>query len=301
MKKPNSKILYALLFPPVAVLLLLILASTVALSLVFKWLTPSHALSILAYILACYTLTLICLRVPDVITWARRVSRDNKYLRAYLSDPRIRVKISLYGSLVFNGAYALLQFFLGLWHASVWYYSLAAYYVLLAVMRLMLLGHTRAHAPGERYKAELSRYRATGILLLVLNVALTSIIAFQVLQNKTIRHHEITVIAMAAYTFTAFTLAITNMVKYRKYNSPVFSAVKAIGLVAATVSMLSLESSMLITFGEAETGEFNRIMLAASGAAVAATVLSLSIYMIVTGTRKLKAETDSKGEINNGD
>ena len=83
-----------------------------------------------------------------------------------------------------------------------------------------------------------------------MNLALALIIFFMVYWNRTFNHHEITTIAMAAYTFTALTMAIINIIKYKKYNSPVYSASKAISLASACVSMLTLESTMLTTFGD---------------------------------------------------
>ena len=107
--------------------------------------------------------------------------------------------------------------------------------------------------------------------------------------NRTFRHHEITTIAMAAYTFTSFTLAIVNVVKYRKYNSPVFSASKAINLAAACVSMLTLESTMLTTFGgDTMTDIEQKWMLGATGGVISVFVVATAIYMIAVGTKKLR-------------
>ena len=108
----------------------------------------------------------------------------------------------------------------------------------------------------------------------------------------------ITAIAMAAYTFTAFTVAIVNVVKYHKYNSPVFSASKAISLAAALVSMLTLESTMLTTFGDGTmTATTQKWMLGATGCAISLLVVATAIYMIVVGTKKLK---QLKSEVENG-
>ena len=136
---------------------------------------------------------------------------------------------------------------------------------------------------------ELIKYRNCGIIFLVMNLALSLMIFFMVYWNRTFRHHEITTIAMAAYTFTAFSLAIVNVVKYRKYNSPVFSASKAINLAAACVSMLTLESTMLTTFDDGTMTLGNRrFMLGASGAVVSVFIVAMAICMIVQGSRKIK-------------
>ena len=93
---------------------------------------------------------------------------------------------------------------------------------------------------------------------------------------------------MAAYTFTALTLAIVNAVRYRKYGSPAYSAAKAISLASATVSMLTLENALLTTFGE-ESGElFRQIMLGTSGTAVILVVQGIALYMIVNASKKLR-------------
>ncbi len=43
--------------------------------------------------------------------------------------------------------------------------------------------------------------------------------------------------------------SVINVVKFRKYGSPIMSAAKVINLTAALVSMLSLETAMLAQLG----------------------------------------------------
>ena len=90
---------------------------------------------------------------------------------------------------------------------------------------------------------------------------------------------------LSAYTFTSLTFAIINTVKYRKYHSPVYSASKAISLAASCVSVLTLESTMLTTFGnETMSLTGRRILLGTSGGVISALVIAMAVYMIVTGT-----------------
>ena len=155
-------------------------------------------------------------------------------------------------------------------------------------MRFFLVRYTSKYAPGERMQTELKKYRACGIVFLVMNLALALIIFFMVYWNRTFEHHMITAIAMAAYTFTAFTVAIVNVVKYRKYNSPVFSASKAISLAAALVSMLTLESTMLTAFSDETMTDISRkLMLGVTGGVISFLIVAMAIYMIVVGAEKL--------------
>ena len=93
---------------------------------------------------------------------------------------------------------------------------------------------------------------------------------------------------MAAYTFYTLTMAVINMVRCRRYNSPVLSAAKAISLAAALVSMLSLETAMLNAFGGADEAVFRRIMLAASGGVVCLAVLVMGLYMMARAVKELR-------------
>ena len=137
---------------------------------------------------------------------------------------------------------------------------------------------------------ELVHYRTCGWIFLLMNIALTLIIFFMVYWNRTFKHHEITTITLAAYTFTTFTFAIINVVKYRKYNSPVLSAGKAISLASASVSMLTLTSTMLTTFNDGTMDLLTRkIMLGATGGVVSVFIIVMAIYMIVQSTKKLRA------------
>lgn len=238
--------------------------------------------------LSFYGLVLVCLRIPDIIRWVQRFRRENKYYLLYSSDVQLRINLSLYFAVGFNAVYALFQLCLGLWHHSAWFYAMAGYYLLLGLMRLSLVRHTRYHAAGEDSRTEWRKYRFCGWLLLVMNLALAIFTLYFVFRIRVFLHHEITTIAMAAYTFTALTLAIVNAVRYRKYGSPAYSAVKAISLASATVSMLTLENALLTTFGEGENELFRQIMLGASGTAVILVVQGIALYMIVNASKKLR-------------
>jgi len=279
----------ALLFPHIAIMILLIPIATVLLVASMVFIGTESVIAYVSYVLAAYTLTVWCFKIPYLIKFFKTFKDENKYAILLRDDARLRVNLSLYGSLSWNALYGIFQLWLGFYHHTFWFASLGTYYICLGVMRFFLLLHTRKYAPGERMQSELIKYRACGWIFLVMNLALTLIIFFMVYWNRTFDHHMITAIAMAAYTFTAFTVAIVNVVKYRKYNSPVFSATKAISLASALVSMLTLESTMLTTFSdETMTALGQKLMLGLTGGAISALIVAVAVYMIVTGTKKLK-------------
>ncbi len=283
-----KKILKKLLYPHIAIIILLIPISAVLLLLAFLKFGAEHYFSYVSYVVSAYTLTVICMYIPNFIKTVKRVKEGNKYVKRITTDAQLRVKLSLYGSLFMNTAYAIFQFGLGLYHGSFWFHSLAVYYLLLVIMRAFLLGGVKKRTAEENMFFEFKRYRFCGIVLLTMTLALISMVFFITYFNRGIEHHYITTIALAAYTFTSMTVAVVNVVKYRKYHSPVFSASKAISLAAASVSMLTLETAMFTAFGEETTAELRGIMTLLTGTGVCLFVVAIAVYMINKATKELK-------------
>lgn len=291
-----EKIGKGLLVPHVAVLLVLLPAGVALLVYSMLNLKETEPIRITSYVLAFYTLTVWCIRIPTIIRWLKSIRTDNKYIQTWLNDPILRIKVSLTGNVLWNGAYAVLQLGLGIYHSSSWFYSLAAYYLLLAIMRFFLVRYSFCHRLGEKMRPELAKYRACGWVLLLMNLTLSAIMLYMIREQRFVRHHEITTIAMATYTFTTLTVAIINVIRYRRYNSPAMSASRAVSLAAACMSMLTLENTMLATFGgDGMTPEIQTLFLGLSGGAISIFIIAMAIYMIVQANRKIKYMENKNG------
>ncbi len=283
-----KRLFFALVRPHTAVVTVLIPLSVIM--LLYPLIAPDAylVLTVAGYALSAYTLAIVCVRIPDIIAGIKDIKNNNKIVRRYFDDPILRVKLSLWGTFVLNVAYALMQLGLGFRHSSAWYLSLSAYYILIAVSRFGLLRHVGLNGTGVDRRTELVRYRITAIFLLFINSSIGAMIFYMLFDGVEIVHHEITAIAMAAYTFTAVTLSVVNIVKYRKYNNPVFSAAKAVSLAAALVSVISLENSMITAFGTPDDGELLSIITAVSGGVITALLLAMSVYIIVKTTKEIR-------------
>ncbi|MGN0166322.1 MAG: hypothetical protein ACI39R_09090 [Lachnospiraceae bacterium] len=293
-----TKICKALLFPHMAILLVLLPVATVMLIYSMTFMGTESLIAYISYGLSAYTFTIWCARIPWLISFLKKIKEENKYAQKWLTDRHLRINVSLYGSLMWNTAYAVFQLGLGLWHHTFWFYSLAAYYLCLAVMRFFLVRHTRRYKPGEQLREELIRYRSCGIVFLIMNLALSVIIFFMAYGNRTFSHHEITTITMAAYTFGTFTMAIVNVIKYRKIGSPVYSASKTINLAAACVSMITLESTMITTFNDGTMSlTARRIMLGVTGGVISLFIIGMAVYMIIQSSKKLSLLKSTKEQI----
>ena len=210
--------------------------------------------------------------------------RSTKVGEKFLTDARFRAGVSLYQGFFINLLYIIVKLVSGIVYRSAWFIALAVYYILLAVMRFLLV--RRLNTQDEA--AELRRYRLCGIMLLFMNQALTGIVVFIVRQNQGFAYPGFLIYAMAAYSFYAVTIAIVNIVKTRRHKSPILSASKAINLVAAMVSILSLETAMLAQFGGNDDPMFRQVMTGATGGGVCTIVIGMAIYMIWRANKNLK-------------
>lgn len=292
--KPSSvgKRLLRFFFPPLALLVFLILLSAAALIYAFTFAQGQGVLAYLSYFLSAYTLTASICQAPKALRRIAAFKKESPLLVRYFSDPALRIRLSLVTGLCLNIAYALFQTVLGIYHRSLWFSAFAVYYTLLSCMRLYLLNKTKKKQEFPDVLAEYRHYRLVGILLGCMTLTLGGIVGYS-LKGEPATHHPVTVIGMAAFTFTALTLAITSAVRYRKYQSPLFSAAKALSLTTASVSLLTLETAMLTTFGDENTA-FPKVMIAATGIALLLFVLALSVYMTVKAHRTIHPNRPTK-------
>lgn len=293
----------AFFLPPVPTLLI----SIPSYGLVIYALTGENVNPVISYgsyFLSAYALVITTTGIAGVVRFIRRGIDSHPLVRKALDVPLIdrllkedmfRAEVALYQGFLINLLYAGIKMFSGIFYRSVWFVTLAVYYTLLAIMRASLLHFVRAHgSAGENRPAELRRYRLCGIILFFMNIALTGIVVLVVYQNSGFEYPGMLIYVMALYTFYATITAVWNVVKFRKYGSPVMSAAKVINLTAALVSMLSLETAMLTQFGAANDPMFRQIMTASTGAGISIIVLGMAVYMIVRSTKQLKRDKQEK-------
>lgn len=147
----------------------------------------------------------------------------------------------------------------------------------------------------EKIEEEFYRYRACGIVLLFINQALAGIVIFMVHQNRGFEYSGILIYANAMYAFYAFTMAVINIVKFRKLQSPVLSAAKVINFVTAMVSMLSLTTAMLARYS-ADKPHFRAVMTASVGGSVCTLTILIAIFMILKANKNLIKKENNYAE-----
>lgn len=290
--KDWKKLIAKILYPPIWLTIILVIVSGVSVTFILVKGWDKNPVAYLAYVVAFYTVTvvtLICIRVfPG---WYRRIRGavySNKYGNRYMTDAVFKTHVSLYRSLIINMLYVAMNVVSFILYNSAWFIILAGYYTILAVMRFLLLRFFNKTGVGNDRIHEFRRSRVCGFILMTVNLTLSGAVLMMIYQNRGFEYHGVLIYIMAAYTFYITVYAVINLVKYRKYNSPVIITSKVINLSAAMVSVLSLETAMISQFGADSTPEFRRIMIAATGAGVSVIVILLSLYMIVKSTREIR-------------
>lgn len=285
-----KRILYRILFPGPVVVILSVPIAAALLICTFVYGEEESTIAYASYAISAYSLIIVCAYIVRLPKGGFRAAlHRNPHIYRYLTDIPFKTHISLYLSLGVNMLFAAMKFFFGIWYRSVWFGTLAVYYTMLAVMRFLLLRHVNRAGIGSDLVSELKQYRLCGVILLLMNVALSGVVVLVVRKNEGFHYAGYLIYVVAMYAFYNIISAVRDVIKYREYKSPVMSAAKAIKLAAALVSMLSLETAMLMQFNSRENPEvFRQIMTGATGGAVCVIVFVMAVYMIIKSTGQIK-------------
>ncbi len=192
------------------------------------------------------------------------------------SDVAFRIKLFLCLSFIFNIAYSIFLYVIGRIYSSKWFLVISIYYGLLSLSRIFVFLQI---SPKKRLVSKIKTIRVCGFFLLSINLVFSTMMFILIYGNQYVQHHEITVIALATYTFTSLTVAIVNSVKFLRKNDHLHSCAKLISLISASVSIVTLTNTMLSTFGENELLLRNIVLPLLSGF-VAIFIIACAFLMI---------------------
>ena len=277
-----------LLFPGRAVLLAGVPLAAALLAYAFAVEGGEGIVSYVAFAFSSYMTVAVCACMPRLVREAIALAHRIPWLHRYMTDDHVRMHVSLYLSLGLNMLYAVMKLLMGVYFRSVWFVTLGVYYALLTALRFMLLGHVRRNVPGRAMASELKHFRLCGAVLIPMTIALTGVVILVIDRNEGFQYAGYLIYVAAMYAFYKVISAVVNLVKYRRYQSPVMSATKGVSLAAALVSVFALETAMLSQFGQERDPLFRRIMTTATGAGICAFILSMAAVMIIHATRRLK-------------
>lgn len=229
---------------------------------------------------------------------------ENAFTRRMAGDYRYRTVMFAVPGLILNVIFALFNGVIGIYSRSAWYGTLSAYYILLSVMRFLTVRYDRKMAKREQsdelMAEEISVYHKCGILFLIMTVALGGMVILLVCGEDGKRYPGLLIYAVATYTFYKITISIVNVVKVRKFKSPLLMAIRDIGYIDACVSILSLQTAMFASFGDGQ-GLLVKLMNGVTGSVVCLLVSGIGSYSVHSANkmkRKLSENTCSRSKGN---
>lgn len=250
----------------------------------------SPVLEYIAYVLSAYALVISVTGITKIINFVRGGFRENEGIKTLLTIPTVeklfnestyRTELALYPGFCINVIYVIFKTSLGIYYRSAWFLSLGVYYLALAIMRFLLIHYLRFRKKTANKGDELRRYRMCGYMLFLIDAALVGITILAVKENAGFTYPGYLIYVMALYAFYSVVTAVINLIKYRKYGSPVMSAAKVINMSTALVSIFSLETAMLAQFGGENDEKFRLIMTSLTGAGVSLIVIGMALFMII--------------------
>ena len=183
--------------------------------------------------------------------------------------------------IIFNLGFLIFMGVLAIRTKSVWYGTLTMYYMLLTIMSSVIVISKAIDAKLKRkpQKAELTAYRWSGIMLLVLTAAFGVMVALTFNALNEIQFAGIMIYVTAVYTTVKLTMGIINSLAARFKGDFYAKAVKNINLASAFVSLYSLQVLLLATFA---SNTFNQTFWnVTTGVVMVILVAALGIYMII--------------------
>lgn len=282
-----------LLFPRKWVFAVLPPLSFAALIYAFYMQKNNGAPAYVIYAFSAYSLTILCVAAPRVFKKVYAAILQNRWIQKLLFHPvtrqyrtslSFRGAVSLYCGVIMNVLYIAFRLTVGALYASVWSFSIAAYYFLLSGLRIFLILCYRHRNAKLEYRC----YRATALSLFALNIPMAGMVAFMVRTGSGFNYSGYIIYLSAVYTFYTVTLAVLNLIKYRRLGSPILSAAKVLNLVSAMMSILALQTAMLAQFSKNEIA-YSKLMNGITGSCVCGLVVAVAIFML-WHSKKLKPQ-----------
>ena len=225
----------------------------------------------------------------SIINRIERTKTGKRFIR----EKRSRIILSAIFSFSLNLLYAFYNGVLGIINQSVWFIFMCAYYIILSTMRFSAVLCERKNRNTSSEDMEYFVMKFCGVLFILLDFVLAGAIYSSLSQNIATKYGTIIMITIATYTFYKITVTVIKAIKQRKIPSPLLSVIRNISYVEVAASVLTLQRSMLVSFGEMSDTEIHT-MNTLTGSTVCLFVLVLGVTLIIRGKRQEKIMAKSK-------
>lgn len=216
------------------------------------------------------------------------IKRIGRVLKDYTRRTFLFSSLSFLSTIAFT-AYNL---FLGIVYHSSWNFGIAIYYALLVSVRAYTLFSERNlyhKKKAEEYKenARKKLFFVQSVFLFLIDFALVVPISLMVLQRKEIHYTAVPAIATAAYTTYKIIVSTKNFIKAKKQPSLSVQILRNINFVDGLVSVLTLQYTMIMTFGSGVEGQM-KALYASTSFVIWALLIAISLATLIKSVRLRK-------------
>ena len=266
------------------VLFSLITAGTLVLVILVPKQTLLHyLLYVLAALALTYFVYTMVIFAPKIKNNTIRFLQSHKFTNKVLEDYGYRTVVFAVISFIINMAYISLILVMAIMSKTAWYFTITAYYMVLAFMKGNVFYSKR------KYGSEVKQARAlrfSGIMFVIITIVFSGVIVLIYKANHYFEYAGILIYAVAAFTFYKLTLAIFNIFKARKQDDLYIENIRNINLASALISIIMLQVAMFQAFSPEHNLGFANAL---TGAGVSAIILVLGVLMIIKSNKRLNA------------
>lgn len=220
------------------------------------------------------------------------LASKSKFVNKYVNDIYFRTMLLSTFSMIIGVIFVGYNAITGIIYKSVWNGSIAVYYFLLLCIRCYILAnelkiHKNNFTEDEVALKRAKVFRIEGVLLVCLDIALIMPVTLLALFQRNINLPMWVAIGNAVYTFYKVIICIIGFSKTRKNNILSIKGLKNLNLTDALVSLLSLESTMIITFSDG-TEPSMMILISMSAFVVLLIGVLTAVLTLVKGSKHVK-------------
>lgn len=202
-------------------------------------------------------------------------------------------------STIMTLAFAIYNRVLGAVNKSIWHESIGLYYLLLLIIKVIIV-LTQKDAKKRTFerKEKINKivFYITGVILFLVNIALTVPIILMIKNQRTVIFGLIESIAIAAFTTFKVYMAIRNYIKNRKATNIIVKEIKTISLIEAIVSILTLQNTLITVNGSVEEDEGLTTLTIVSSIAGLLIILYFIVIMFINYINRNKIKEIKNSE-----
>lgn len=205
----------------------------------------------------------------------------------FRDDYEYRATVSAAASIFVSLFFAAYNFVLWLKKGYEWNIGIAVYYALLCAVRaVVVIAEIRASkSSDEGLKNEKTAVFA-GVFTCLISVALVLSIALMTVNRREVDYGTVTAITVATYTTYKIVVAVRAFIRTKNAFSVATSTLKNIGFIDALTSVLSLQYTLIVTFGVMDDEMFT--LCAFSSCAIWVGIVGLSVRLLVVSIKRLR-------------